>query len=112
MILLVIGRVWASHLAFGLSGVTMKKGVREKYIDSIVYVRIYKKYDGEGGGNRSWDSKIARYGLGTDKDEIVREILKLLDDCSICEKIAKAGNPYGYKRAGEGVVDIIFRIFG
>lgn len=45
--------------------------------------------------------------VGTDKDTIVNEILELLDNPSLYEKMSKAVNPYGDGRAAERIVNIL-----
>ncbi len=45
--------------------------------------------------------------VGTDKDRILNESLKLLDDVDEYEKMAKAVNPYGDGTASKQIVDII-----
>jgi UDP-N-acetylglucosamine 2-epimerase (non-hydrolysing) len=45
--------------------------------------------------------------VGTDKDLIVQETCKLLDDAAYYESMAKAHNPFGDGKASERIADII-----
>lgn len=45
--------------------------------------------------------------VGLDKDKIVREAQRLLDDEILYEKMSKAANPYGDGKASEKIVNII-----
>ncbi|MDQ1245093.1 MAG: hypothetical protein QG565_1434, partial [Campylobacterota bacterium] len=47
--------------------------------------------------------------VGTDKDKIVKEAQKLLDDKVAYEKMSKAHNPYGDGKACEKIVEFIKR---
>lgn len=48
--------------------------------------------------------------VGTDKDRIVSEIMRLLDNTSLYEKMSKAVNPYGDGKAAERIVEILRRV--
>ncbi len=45
--------------------------------------------------------------VGLDKDKIVQEAQRLLDDEILYEKIPKAANPYGDGKASEKIVNVI-----
>jgi len=45
--------------------------------------------------------------VGLDKDKIVRETQKLLDDETLYEKMSKAANPYGDGKASKRIVEIL-----
>lgn len=45
--------------------------------------------------------------VGTDKDRIVSEIMRLLDNTSLYEKMSKAVNLYGDGKAAEKIVEIL-----
>ena len=48
--------------------------------------------------------------VGTDKDKIFREALKLLTDKTVYDKMAKAVNPYGDGNASKRIIDIISKV--
>lgn len=45
--------------------------------------------------------------VGLDKDKIVREAQRLLDDEILYEKMSKAANPYGDGKASKRIVEIL-----
>ncbi|MDP2688825.1 MAG: UDP-N-acetylglucosamine 2-epimerase (non-hydrolyzing), partial [Deltaproteobacteria bacterium] len=49
--------------------------------------------------------------VGTDKDKIVREVLKLLEDPEYYNRISRAVNPYGDGKASERIVDALYSLF-
>ena len=48
--------------------------------------------------------------VGLDKDKIVREAQKLLDDKILYEKMSRATNPYGNGKASKKIVEILSKI--
>ena len=49
--------------------------------------------------------------VGTDRDTILREATKLLDDSSAYEKMSKANNPYGDGNASAQIADIVLEMY-
>ena len=47
--------------------------------------------------------------IGLDKDKIVREAQRLLDDQTFYEKMSKAANPYGDGKAAKRIVQVLRR---
>lgn len=45
--------------------------------------------------------------VGTDKDNIVRGVLDLLEDTALYERMSKSVNPYGDGRASEKIIDVL-----
>ena len=45
--------------------------------------------------------------VGLDKDKIVREAQRLLDDKTLYEKMSRATNPYGNGKASKRIVEIL-----
>jgi len=45
--------------------------------------------------------------VGLDKDKIVREAQRLLDDEILYEKMSKAANPYGDGKSSKRIVEIL-----
>jgi UDP-N-acetylglucosamine 2-epimerase (non-hydrolysing) len=48
--------------------------------------------------------------VGTDKEKIIKEAQKLIDDKKEYEKMSKAHNPYGDGRASEKIVDFLLAV--
>jgi len=50
--------------------------------------------------------------VGTEKEDIVRNTMELLDDRMLYEKMSESANPYGDGRAAERITDILLRVIG
>jgi UDP-N-acetylglucosamine 2-epimerase (non-hydrolysing) len=48
--------------------------------------------------------------VGTEKEDIVRNTMELLDDRMLYEKMSESANPYGDGRAAERITDILLRV--
>jgi UDP-N-acetylglucosamine 2-epimerase (non-hydrolysing) len=48
--------------------------------------------------------------VGTDKDKIIKEAQKLIDDKKKYEKMSKAYNPYGDGKASEIIINFIKKV--
>jgi UDP-N-acetylglucosamine 2-epimerase (non-hydrolysing) len=48
--------------------------------------------------------------VGLDRDKIVKEAQRLLDDQALYEKMSKAANPYGDGKAAKRIVEILRRV--
>jgi UDP-N-acetylglucosamine 2-epimerase (non-hydrolysing) len=68
----------------------------------LVMRDITERTEGIDGGT----AKI----VGTDKDKIIKEALKLLNDKTVYDKMAKAVNPYGDGNASKRIIDIISKV--
>jgi len=47
---------------------------------------------------------------GLDKDKIVQEAQRLLEDQTLYKKMSKAANPYGDGKASKRIVEILRRV--
>jgi len=48
--------------------------------------------------------------VGTEKEDIIRNTMELLDNRILYEKMSQSANPYGDGRAAERIVDILLRV--
>ena len=55
------------------------------------------------------DAGVVRL-VGTEKEDIVRNTMELLENHSLYEKMSRSANPYGDGKAAERIVDIIGRV--
>lgn len=49
--------------------------------------------------------------VGTEKNKIINETIKLLENHSLYNKMAKSSNPYGDGKAAEKIVNILGALF-
>ncbi|MEI6154721.1 MAG: UDP-N-acetylglucosamine 2-epimerase, partial [Deltaproteobacteria bacterium] len=48
--------------------------------------------------------------VGTEKEDIIRNTMELLDNRTLYEKMSQSANPYGDGKAAERIVDILLRV--